>query len=113
MCATTQFTSWNNTGSGHWPLAVIELSGVAVILGMMLHIVANAFSRTVRDVPLDNTLEITEFWYMPALALMGLAACAESADLDLAPLLGRRTTRSTHRAGRADPAADGPRPRWR
>jgi len=53
------------------PLAVIELSGVAVILVMMLHIVANAFSRTVRDVPLDNTLEITEFQYMPALALMG------------------------------------------
>jgi len=45
--------------------------------------------------------------------VMGLAACAESADLDLAPLLERGYHEVTLRAGRADPAADGPPPRWR
>lgn len=59
------------------PVKVIELAGGAVILAMMLHIVANALSRTVRNAPLDNTLEITEFWYMPALAMMGFVV-AES-----------------------------------
>ncbi|MBY6679247.1 TRAP transporter small permease [Rhodococcus sp. BP-332] len=47
-----------------WPAAI-------ALTAMMLHIVANAILRLVNDRPLSYTLEITEFWYMPVLVLLG------------------------------------------
>lgn len=47
-----------------WPAAI-------ALTVMMLHIVANAVLRSVDDRPLSYTLEITEFWYMPVLVLLG------------------------------------------
>jgi TRAP-type C4-dicarboxylate transport system permease small subunit len=54
------------------PLRIMEYGGVLAIIVMMFHIVGNALARTFWNSPLENTLEITEFWYMPILGLLGI-----------------------------------------
>lgn len=51
---------------------VVEWIAVAVMLLMMLHVVANALLRTLLRNPVPATLEVTQYWYLPAIALLGL-----------------------------------------
>lgn len=53
---------------------VIEVPAVLVTVVMMVHVTANAVMRTYFDRPLDHTLEIVQYWYMPVIALLGFVA---------------------------------------
>ena len=53
---------------------LIEVPAVIVTFVMMIHITANAVLRTWFDNPIDNTLEITEYWYLPLVAFLGFIA---------------------------------------
>ncbi|MFE7422223.1 TRAP transporter small permease [Rhodococcus sp. NPDC057529] len=55
-------------------LRVIEIPAVIVLVVMMLHVTANAILRTVAGSPIQNTIEIVEYVYMPILALLGFVA---------------------------------------
>jgi TRAP-type C4-dicarboxylate transport system permease small subunit len=57
---------------GPLPLRLMEYGGILTIFIMMLHVVANALGRAFWNSPLENTLEMTEFWYMPVLGLLGI-----------------------------------------
>lgn len=52
----------------------IEIPAVLVTFVMMVHITANAISRTFFNNPLPNTLEITQYWYLPIVAFLGFIA---------------------------------------
>ncbi|WP_436698047.1 TRAP transporter small permease [Nocardioides sp. BYT-33-1] len=52
----------------------IEVPAVLVTFVMMVHITANAISRTFFDNPMPNTLEITQYWYLPIVAFLGFIA---------------------------------------
>lgn len=56
------------------PELVIEIAAVAVTFVMMLHIAANAALRTWWDRPIDNTLELVQYWYLPLVAFLGFIA---------------------------------------
>ena len=54
----------------------IEVPAVIVTFAMMIHVSANAISRTWLDAPLDNTLEMVSYWYLPLVAFLGFIAAA-------------------------------------
>ncbi|WP_110207556.1 TRAP transporter small permease [Nocardioides daejeonensis] len=56
------------------PELLIEIPAVIVTFVMMFHITANALLRTFKDDPIDNTLEITQYWYLPIIAFLGFIA---------------------------------------
>lgn len=68
-------------------LLVIEVVAVIVLVIMMLHIVTNALSRSIFRLPINGTLELSEFWYLPALALLGLVAAQARNEHIVADLL--------------------------
>ena len=49
------------------------IAGVATIV-MMFHVIANVVARKIFNHPLPATLEITQYWYMPLLAILGILA---------------------------------------
>lgn len=51
-----------------------EVPAVLVTFVMMLHITANALTRTLFQQPLPNTLEIVQYWYVPTVAFLGFIA---------------------------------------
>jgi TRAP-type C4-dicarboxylate transport system permease small subunit len=53
---------------------LIEVPAVIITFLMMFHITLNAVLRTFWDRPIDNTLEIVQFIYMPIVALLGFVA---------------------------------------
>jgi len=59
-----------NTAIG---LVAGAIAGVATIV-MMFHVLANVVARKVFNHPLPATLEITQYWYMPVLAMLGILA---------------------------------------
>lgn len=52
----------------------VEIPAVVVVFAMMLHVTANALSRSLLDHPLEHTLEIVQYWYLPIIALLGFVA---------------------------------------
>ena len=65
---------------------LIEVPAVIITFAMMVHISLNAALRTFWGVPLRNTLEITQYWYVPIIAFLGFIAAQRrgqhvSADL--------------------------------
>lgn len=56
------------------PEALIEIPAVVVTFVMMVHVTANALSRTWFNHPFDNTLEIVQYWYVPLVAFLGFIA---------------------------------------
>ncbi len=54
--------------------AVIEIPAVVITFVMMIHITANAVSRTWFDHPIDQTLEVVQYWYVPLVAFLGFIA---------------------------------------
>lgn len=59
------------TPTGGRLFTLIEISAVIGLLAMMVHTVANAFSRTVFGEPITGTLERVQYWYMPLIVLLG------------------------------------------
>jgi TRAP-type C4-dicarboxylate transport system permease small subunit len=53
---------------------LIEVPAVIVMFVMMLHITVNALMRTFWHSPIDNTLEVVQYIYMPIMALLGFVA---------------------------------------
>lgn len=53
---------------------LLEVPAIIVAVVMMLHISLNAILRTFFSRPINATLEITEYWYMPLLAFLGFMA---------------------------------------
>ncbi|WP_244928924.1 TRAP transporter small permease [Nocardioides sp. W7] len=53
---------------------LIEVPAVLITFLMMLHVTANAVMRTWFDSPIDNTLEMVEYWYLPLVAFLGFIA---------------------------------------
>lgn len=56
------------------PALLIEVPAVVVTFMMMVHVTANALLRTFANDPLPNTLEITQYWYLPIIAFLGFIA---------------------------------------
>ncbi|MBK1787320.1 TRAP transporter small permease [Prauserella cavernicola] len=76
---------------------LLEIPAAVVLVVMVLHVVANALSRTITGQSLPETLEITTYWYMPIIALVGFVAAARRAEHLSAPLLFDRLTPRTQR----------------
>ncbi|MBP1327310.1 TRAP-type C4-dicarboxylate transport system permease small subunit [Leucobacter exalbidus] len=68
-------------------LNFIEVAAVIVLVVMMLHVVLNALSRSLFKMPIYGTLELTQFWYLPALTLLGLIAAQARNEHIVADLL--------------------------
>ncbi|OZC53134.1 TRAP transporter small permease [Rhodococcus sp. RS1C4] len=56
---------------GNRLFTLVEIPAVVGLLAMMVHTVANAFSRTVFGEPITGTLERVQYWYMPLVVLLG------------------------------------------
>lgn len=55
-------------------LLLIEVPAVIVTFVMMVHIAANALLRSLGGSPINHTLELTQYWYVPIIALLGFVA---------------------------------------
>lgn len=75
----------------------IEVPAVIVTLAMMLHITTNAVMRTFFNDPLKNTLEITQYWYLPILAFLGFIAAQLKGQHVAADLIYERLPSVTKR----------------
>lgn len=53
---------------------LIEVPAVIVTFVMMIHITANALLRTWWQAPINNTLEMVQYWYLPLVAFLGFIA---------------------------------------
>lgn len=72
------------------PELLIEVPAVIVIFVMMGHVVANAALRTWWDNPIDHTLEIVEYWYLPLVAFLGFIAAQHRGQHIAADLIYER-----------------------
>lgn len=72
------------------PELLIEVPAVIVIFVMMGHVVANAALRTWWDDPIDHTLEIVEYWYLPLVAFLGFIAAQHRGQHIAADLIYER-----------------------
>lgn len=75
----------------------IEVPAVLVTFVMMVHITWNAISRTFFNDPLPNTLEITQYWYLPIVAFLGFIAAQLRGQHVAADLLYERFPEVTKR----------------
>lgn len=75
----------------------IEIPAVLVTFVMMVHITANAISRTFFNNPMSNTLEITQYWYLPIVAFLGFIAAQLRGQHVAADLLYERLPEVTKR----------------
>ncbi|WP_235737180.1 TRAP transporter small permease [Nocardioides alcanivorans] len=83
---------WSQAGD-----LAIEVPAVIVTFVMMVHVTLNAVLRRYFGSPIDYTLEITQYWYMPILAFLGFMAAQRrgqhiAADLifQMLPTVSRR-----------------------
>lgn len=79
------------------PELLIEIPAVVVTFVMMIHITANALLRTFKDAPIDNTLEITQYWYLPIIAFLGFIAAQARGQHIAADLIYERFPEVTKR----------------
>jgi TRAP-type C4-dicarboxylate transport system permease small subunit len=61
-------------GRGRLVELLIEVPAVVITFLMMFHVTANAVMRTWFNSPIDYTLEIVEYWYLPLVAFLGFIA---------------------------------------
>lgn len=59
---------------------LIEVPAVVITFVMMVLISANAVLRTWFDRPIDNSLELVQYWLLPILALLGFVAAQHRAQ---------------------------------
>lgn len=76
-------------------MLVIEVPAVVVTFVMMMHVTANALSRTFWNNPMSNTLEITQYWYLPTIAFLGFVAAQVRGQHIAADLIYERLPRVT------------------
>lgn len=76
---------------------LIEVPAVIVTFVMMVHITANALLRTFRNSPIADTLEITQYWYMPIIAFLGFMAAQARGQHIAADLIYERLPEVTKR----------------
>lgn len=53
--------------------AIDAVAGVALI-AMTVHVVANGISRSFAGAPIEHTLEYVQYWYLPAIAMLGFVS---------------------------------------
>ena len=68
-------------------LLLIEVPAVIVLFVMMLHVTANALMRAFASSPIPNTLEITQYIYVPIIALLGFMAAQARGEHIVADLV--------------------------
>jgi len=59
---------------------LLEVPTSALLIAMVLHVSANSLLRTVANDPLDNTLEYTQYWYLPAIVFTGFLTAARRGE---------------------------------
>ncbi|WP_408898196.1 TRAP transporter small permease [Nocardioides sp. R1-1] len=79
------------------PAVLIEVPAVVVTFTMMVHVTANALMRTFANDPLPNTLEITQYWYLPIIAFLGFIAAQARGQHIAADLIYERFPEATKR----------------
>lgn len=89
--ARTQRPAWLK------PALLIEIPAVIVTFVMMVHITANALLRTFKNDPIANTLEITQYWYLPIIAFLGFIAAQSRGQHIAADLIYERFPEVTKR----------------
>lgn len=89
----TRFASvWNRVIT-----VLIELPAVLAILALMVHITLNALSRSFFNHPVPNTLEVSQYWYMPLIVLLGFVAAQHRNQHVAADVLFELLPKSTRR----------------
>ncbi|MGN5236737.1 TRAP transporter small permease [Rhodococcus sp. SJ-3] len=68
-------------------LLLIEIPAVIVLFVMMLHVTANALMRALASSPIPNTLEVTQYIYVPIIALLGFMAAQARGEHIVADLV--------------------------
>lgn len=79
------------------PELLVEIPAIVVMFIMMIHITANALMRTFARSPLPNTLEITEYWYMPIIVFIGFVAAQMRGEHTKADFIFNALPKVTHR----------------
>ncbi|MGW5749736.1 TRAP transporter small permease [Nocardia rhamnosiphila] len=77
---------------------LIEVPAVIVLFVMMLHVTANALLRAFAAAPIQNTLEITQYIYLPIIALLGFMAAQARGEHIVADLVTHYFPRPVRRA---------------
>ncbi|MEW2354416.1 TRAP transporter small permease [Spirillospora sp. NPDC029432] len=77
------------------PQAAIDLLAILAIFVMMLHVTVNALTRTFLDLPIPNTLEVVEYWYLPIVVFCGFLAAQSRGEHIAAELIFDRLPRAT------------------
>ncbi|MEV5647112.1 TRAP transporter small permease [Nocardia sp. NPDC052254] len=77
---------------------LIEVPAVVVLFVMMIHVTANALLRTFASHPIQNTLEITQYIYLPIIALLGFMAAQSRGEHIVADLVTHYFPRRIRRA---------------
>lgn len=70
-----------------WLRQLVAVPAVVVLFLMTGHVVANALARTFFRHPFPNTLEVTQYWYVPIIALLGIIAAQQAGQHIAAELL--------------------------
>jgi len=79
-------------------LMLIEVPAVIVLFVMMIHVTANALLRAFASHPIPNTLEITQYIYLPIIALLGFMAAQARGEHIVADLVTHYFPTSVRRA---------------
>ncbi|CAM3273385.1 TRAP transporter small permease [Nocardioides dubius] len=79
------------------PALLIEVPAVVVTFAMMFHITANAILRTFKNEPIADTLEVTQYWYLPIIAFLGFMAAQARGQHIAADLIYERLPEVTKR----------------
>jgi TRAP-type C4-dicarboxylate transport system permease small subunit len=75
------------------PITVLHAVASAVLVLMMLHILANVVSRKFFGHSLPNTLEISQYYYLPMLAMLGMVAAQHRNEHITAEMFSGRFSR--------------------
>jgi len=75
----------------------IEVPAVVVTFVMMVHVTLNAVLRKYFGNPIDYTLEITQYWYMPVIAFLGFMAAQRRGQHIAADLIFQMLPTATRR----------------
>src|SRR5690606_32736851 len=68
---------------------LIEIPAIVVLFVMMIHVTANALTRAFASSPIPNTLEITQYIYVPIIALLGFMAAQSRGEHIVADLVAQ------------------------
>ncbi|MBY6412635.1 TRAP transporter small permease [Rhodococcus sp. BP-252] len=85
------------TPAGERLFKIVEIPAVVGLFAMMVHTVANAFSRTVFGEPITGTLERVQYWYMPLVVLLGFVIAMHRGEHVWADMFFTRFPRASKR----------------